>query len=66
MAEVALPILALGGLYIYSNSSDKNNKKDNFTNMGVTRHPNRSSPSNFNTHVINRNFPNKINQLIKK
>ncbi len=66
MAEVALPILALGGLYIYSNSSDKNNKKDNFTNMGVTRHPNRSSPGNLpNTHVINRNFP-KQNQPIDK
>ena len=66
MAEVALPILALGGFYIYSNSGDKKNKKDNFTNMGVTRHPDHSGPSNLpNTNVLNRNFP-KQNQPIDK
>ena len=60
MAEVALPILAIGGLYIWSNNSDKNKNEDNFTNMGVTRLPNRSGPSNLpNTNVLNKNFPNQ-------
>ena len=66
MAEVALPILALGGLYIYSNTSDKDKKRDNFTNMGVTQHANSNSLSNLpNTNVINKNFP-KQNQPIDR
>ena len=55
--EVALPILALGGAYIYSNNSKKENKKqERFTNMGAT-------PQLPNTHILNKNFP-KQNQPI--
>ena len=63
MAEVALPILALGGLYIWSNNSDKDKNKDSFINMGVTRHLSHNGPANLpNTNIINKNFP-KQNQL---
>jgi Family of unknown function (DUF5899) len=58
--EIALPILALGGLYVISNSQsyDENKKKtikkmtqENFTNMGAPRNylPNTNTPS--------QNFP---------
>lgn len=61
MAELALPILALGGLYIYSNQDDKKkNKKENFTNMGSLHSTNLP-----NTNVLNRNFP-KQNMPIDK
>ncbi len=67
MAEVALPILALGGLYIYSNSSDKDKKQDNFTNMGVTRHPNSNHLSNLpNTNVLHNNFPKQNHPTHRK
>ena len=33
MAELAIPLLALGGLYVISNK-DKNNKNEKFVNMG--------------------------------
>lgn len=71
MAELALPILALGGLYIYSNKdNDKDKKKvnssENFTNMGFTRHPDHNWPSNLpNTQVLNNNYP-KQNQPIDR
>ena len=52
MAEVALPLLVLGGLYIYSNKKDNKNK-ENFTNMGA-KQP-QFLP---NTHVITNNYPN--------
>ena len=60
MAEVALPILALGGLYIYSNSEkNKPDKKlEKYTNMGEPQ-PQRLP----NTHIANKNFP-KQNQPI--
>ena len=45
--ELAIPILALGGLYVVSNQKSNNNKssskgdptaeKEEFTNMGATR-----------------------------
>ena len=48
MAEIALPLIGLGALYVISN-----NKKENFVNMGAN--PNeRHLP---NTHVPNPNFP---------
>ena len=56
MAELALPILALGGLYIYSNS-DKKDKSEKFTNMGVTRFNDRGLSNLPNTNVLNKNFP---------
>ena len=65
MAEVALPILALGGLYIWSNNSDKDKNKDSFANMGVTRHPSNNGPSNLPTKYNKTRTLNKINQLIE-
>lgn len=67
MAELALPLLALGGLYIYSNSDkDKKNKKcEKFTNMGITHYPNNGDSNLPNTNVLNKNFP-KQNQPIDK
>ena len=32
MAEVAIPLIALGGLYIFSNQKDK---KEEYSNMGL-------------------------------
>ena len=61
MAELALPILALGGLYIYSNKDNDKHKKvkssESFTNMGFTRHPGHNWPTNLpNTNVLNNNY----------
>ncbi len=53
MAEIAIPLLALGSFYVFSNKDKKNNfkKTENFTNMG--RQP-QELP---NTHIPNKNFP---------
>lgn len=54
MAELAIPLIGLGALYVISNK-DKDNKKnctnENFVNMGKN---NNILP---NTHIPNRNFP---------
>tara|TARA_B100001093_G_scaffold488342_1_gene525451 strand:+ start:2628 stop:4448 length:1821 start_codon:yes stop_codon:yes gene_type:complete len=52
MAEVALPLLVLGGLYIHSNKKDNTKKKESYTNMGVNNSNNLP-----NTNVKNENFP---------
>ena len=52
MAEVALPLLVLGGLYIHSNKKDSK-KKESYTNMQVKDINNLP-----NTSVKNENFPN--------
>ena len=65
--EIAIPILALGGMYVISNQpsnqckNDKPNKNkyENFTNMG--------KPTNYlpNTNTPPQNFPvSNINQLV--
>tara|TARA_Y100000389_G_C17459346_1_gene520502 strand:+ start:1758 stop:3575 length:1818 start_codon:yes stop_codon:yes gene_type:complete len=47
MAEIALPIIALGGLYIMSNQKEK---KENYSNIGLkTKLP--------NTAIPNKNYP---------
>ncbi len=47
MAEVAIPLIALGGLYIFSNQKDK---KEEYSNMGLkAKLPNTSIP--------NKNYP---------
>jgi hypothetical protein len=63
MAEIVVPILALGGLYIYSNS-DKKDKPEKFTNMGVTQFNNRGNYLP-NKAVLNKNFP-KQNEPIDR
>ena len=55
MAELALPLLGLGALYVISNKDNKKDKKDNkenFANMG--RRVEHYLP---NTHVPVENFP---------
>ena len=47
MAEIAIPIIALGGLYIFSNQKDK---KENYKNMGL-------KPKLPNTAIPNKNYP---------
>jgi hypothetical protein len=69
--ELAIPLIALGGMYVISNqpsrvcnnenSNNKSNKKhpENFTNMGKV--------ANYlpNTHIPPQNFPvTNINQLV--
>ena len=65
--EIAIPLLALGGMYIISNQSNENCSKkeirqknpENFTNMGAK--------SNYlpNTNIPPQNFPvSNINQLV--
>ena len=55
--ELAIPLLALGGIYVASNQSSSkskhNNKKENFTNMG------KSNQVNYlpNTNIPPRNYP---------
>jgi len=56
--ELALPLIALGGMYVVSNSSNKDKecdkpKKEKFTNMGKMGQ-NASLP---NTHIPPQNFP---------
>ena len=60
--EIAIPIIALGGMYVISNQSSQNNKqeksKERFTNMGknVNYLP--------NTNIPPQNFPvENLNQL---
>ena len=64
MAEIALPLLALGGFYIFSNKNANHNKnanakekfvnaKENFVNMG-SRQNQQQLP---NTHVPSENYP---------
>jgi hypothetical protein len=65
--EIAIPLIALGGMYIISNQSNENCSKkeirqknpENFTNMGAK--------SNYlpNTNIPPQNFPvSNINQLV--
>ena len=63
MAEVAIPLLALGSLYLISNLDKNNNKtnktnetNENFTNMGAKMNKNYLP----NTHIPNINFPTEV------
>ena len=49
MAEIALPVLGLGALYLLSNK--ESNKKENYENMGKK---NNTLP---NTNIQNINYP---------
>ncbi len=68
MAEVALPLLALGSLYIYSNK-DKNKEKmknnEGFRNKGTINTSNVHLSELPNTDVLNKNFPTTQNIDIK-
>ena len=57
MAELAIPLIALGSLYIYSNK-DREKKRENFENIGMVHH-NSKEAALPNTEVLNENFPIK-------
>ena len=64
MAEIALPLIALGSLYIYSNKDRDNNNNNNNNNNNLKEgfineriHNNSSFNELPNTNVINPNFP---------
>lgn len=64
MTELALPLLALGSLYIYSNKKD-NNKKEGFLNQGLVHHDNTDLSKLPNTNIPNPNFPINSNTDVK-
>ena len=55
MAEIAIPLIGLGALYVFSNKNNKNNgmRREKFTNMGADPQE-QYLP---NTHIPNKNFP---------
>ena len=65
MAEIALPLLALGSLYIYSNKDKEKVDKEGFRNKGSVNIDNRHLPELPNTDVLNNNFPITQNIDIK-
>jgi hypothetical protein len=73
--ELAIPLIALGGLYIASNqkpresyekSNNKNKSKENFTDMGIRSNLGvRTGNYLPNTDIPPQNFPvNNLNQLV--
>jgi hypothetical protein len=61
MAALALPILAIGGIYIYSNSTknNKKQKKEAYTNLNIAN-------ALTNTNVRDINYPNNTNLINTK
>jgi len=68
--EIAIPLIALGGMYVISNQSNKNqsnknqtnknqlNDKENYTNMGIRTNLQSSNiESRFNNYLPNTNTP---------
>ena len=65
MAEIALPLLALGSLYIYSNKDKEKLNKEGFRNKGTVNIDNHHLAELPNTDVLNNNFPTTQNIDIK-
>ena len=68
--EIAIPLLALGGMYVVSNQSNENcskkeirqQRQENYTNMGIRSNQNNYLP---NTNIPPQNYPvSNVNQLI--
>jgi len=76
--EIAIPLIALGGMYVVSNQSNQNcskkeikqSRKENYTNMGIRSNLGVKTSElhgNYlpNTEIIPQNFPvSNINQLV--
>ena len=72
--EIAIPLLALGGMYVVSNQSNEDStkkqmrqtKKENFTNMGIRSNLGVRTDNYLpNTNIPPQNFPvSNINQLV--
>jgi hypothetical protein len=72
--EIAIPLIALGGMYVVSNQSNENcsnkeikqSRKENFTNMGIRSNLGVKTDNYLpNTNIPPQNFPvTNINQLV--
>jgi hypothetical protein len=72
--EIAIPLIALGGMYIVSNQTNENctkkeirkQKQENFTNMGIRSNLGVRTDNYLpNTNIPPQNFPvSNINQLV--
>ena len=72
--ELAIPLIALGGMYVVSNQSNENctkreiskKRQENFTNMGIRSNLGvRANNGLPNTNIPPQNFPvTNINQLV--
>jgi hypothetical protein len=76
--EIAIPLIALGGMYVVSNQSNENctkseirqKRQENFTNMGIRTNLATKQSQQFgnylpNTDIPPQNFPvSNINQLV--
>ena len=72
--EIAIPLLALGGMYVVSNQSNEDStkkqmrqtRKENFTNMGIRSNLGVRTDNYLpNTNIPPQNFPvSNINQLV--
>jgi hypothetical protein len=76
--EIAIPLIALGGMYVVSNQTNetctdkeirksiRQNKSENFTNMGIRTNLGVSANNGLpNTNIPPQNFPvTNINQLV--
>jgi hypothetical protein len=76
--EIAIPLIALGGMYVVSNQSNENctkkeirqKRQENFTNMGIRSNLATTQSQIFgnylpNTNIPPQNFPvSNINQLV--
>ena len=53
--ELAIPLVALGGMYVISNQK---NPKENFNNMGIKTNLQEKTPeSRFSNYLPNTNVP---------
>jgi len=60
--ELAIPIIALGGMYVISNQTnddnkEKNSKKENFNNMGIRTNLQTSKTGPLSNYLPNTNVP---------
>ena len=73
--EIAIPLIALGGMYVVSNQSNENcskkeirqQRQENYTNMGVRSNLGSVKTDNYlpNTNIPPQNYPvSNVNQLV--
>jgi len=67
MAEIAIPLIALGGMYVIANQKNENCAKKEIRKITQERFANMGAKANYlpNTHVPPQNYPvSNINQLV--
>lgn len=56
--ELAIPLIALGGMYVISNQNNNQEPKENFNNMGIrTNLQQKTTDSKFSNYLPNTNNP---------